>query len=154
MVILLADCLKIYIWNIRVSHDIIKIEKIRICKGGIIMGLFDKVKGKKEIVDWSNAYVATPKFYGKPDGTPFGAIALTEGTETVLPKLPQNEYRVGGKVVSEWKLVLVSTTKDAIIRDIDYFTALKSVEKYSLDAKEESILVRGLTLSELESLRG
>lgn len=118
------------------------------------MGLFDKVKGKKEIVNWSHAYVATPKFYGKPDGTPFGAIALTEGTETVLPKLPQNEYRVDGKVVSDWKLVLVSTTKNAIIGDVDYFTALKNVEKYSLDSKKESILVRGLTLSELESLRG
>lgn len=118
------------------------------------MGLFDKLKGKKEIVDWSNAYVATPKFYGKPDGTPFGAIALTEETETVLPKLPQNEYRVDGKAVSEWKLVLVSTTKDAIIGDVDYFTALKNIEKYSLDSKKESILIRGLTLSELESLRG
>ena len=79
------------------------------------MGLFDKLKGKKETVDWSNAYTATPKFYGKPDGTLFGAIALTEGTETVLPKTPQNEYRVDSKVVSEWKLVLVSTTKDTII---------------------------------------
>ena len=118
------------------------------------MGLFDKLKGKKEIVDWSNAYVATPKFYGKPDGTPFGAIALTEGTETVLPKLPQNEYRVDGKMVSEWKLVLISTTKDVIIGDVDYFAALKNVEKYSLDSKKESVLVRGLTLSELESLRG
>ena len=47
------------------------------------MGLFDKLKGKKETADWSNAYIATPNFYGKPDGTPFGAIALTEGTETV-----------------------------------------------------------------------
>lgn len=118
------------------------------------MGLFNKLKGKKEIVDWSNVHVATPNFYRKPDGIPFGAIALTEGTETVLPKLPQTEYRVDGKAVSEWKLVLVSTTKDAIIGDVDYFTALKNVEKYSLDTKKESILVRGLTLSELESLKG
>lgn len=71
-----------------------------------------------------------------------------------MPKLPQNEYRVDGKAVAEWKLVLVSTTKDAIIGDADYFTALKSIEKYSLDSKKESVLVRGLTLSELESLRG
>ena len=90
------------------------------------MGLFDKLKGKKETVDWSNAYTATPKFYGKPDGTPFGAIALTEGTETVLPKTPQNKYRVDGKVVSEWKLVLVSITKDTIIGDADYFTVMLS----------------------------
>lgn len=65
------------------------------------MGLFDRLKGKKETADWSNAYVATPKFYGKQDGTPFGAIALTEGTETILPKSPQNQYAVNGKAVSE-----------------------------------------------------
>lgn len=118
------------------------------------MGLFDKLKGKKETVDWSNTYTATPKFYGKPDGMPFGAIALTEGTETVLPKTPQNEYRVDGKIVSEWKLVLVSTTKDTIIGDADYFTALKNVEKYVLASKKDSVLVKGLSLSELESLRG
>mgnify|MGYP001624276704 FL=1 len=53
------------------------------------MGLFDKLKGKKESVDWSDAYNAVPKFYGKPDGSPFGAIALTEGTKTALPKNPQ-----------------------------------------------------------------
>ena len=117
------------------------------------MGIFDKLKGKKT-VDWSNAYIATPKFYGKPDGTPFGAIVLTEGTETILPKTPQNEYRVDGKIVSEWKLVLVSTTKDTIIGDADYFTALQNVEKYALDSKKDSVLVKGLSLSELESLRG
>lgn len=128
--------------------------EIGICKGGIIMGIFDNLKGKKETVDWSNAYIATPKFYGKPDGTPFGAIALTEGTETVLPKMPQNEYRVDGKIVSEWKLVLVSTTKDTIVGDADYFTALQNVEKYALDSKKDSVLVKGLSLSELESLRG
>ena len=118
------------------------------------MGLFDKLKGKKETVDWSNAYTATPKLYGKPDGTLFGAIALTERTETVLPKTTKNEYRVEGKVVSEWKLVLVSTTKDTIIGDADYFMALKNIEKYALDSKEDTILVKGLSLSELESLRG
>lgn len=49
------------------------------------MGLFSKFKKEKTAVDWSNAYTATPKFYAKPDGSPFGAIALTEGTETILP---------------------------------------------------------------------
>ena len=59
------------------------------------MGLFDRFKGKKT-VDWSAAYTAEPKFYGRPDGTPFGAIALTEGTETVLPTAPQAAYQVDG----------------------------------------------------------
>lgn len=118
------------------------------------MGLFDKLKGKKESVDWSDAYNATPKFYEKPDGSPFGAIALTEGTKTVLPKNPQLEYKVDGKLVSEWKLVLISTSKETIIGDTDYFVALKKVEKYSLDTNKNAILVKELSLAELESLRG
>ncbi len=118
------------------------------------MGLFDKLKGKKDIVDWSDACNATPKFYGKPDGSPFGAIALTEGTKTALPKNPQLEYKVDGKSVVEWRLVLVSTSKDTIIGDIDYFYALKKIEQYSLDTNKNAILVKELSLAELESLRG
>lgn len=118
------------------------------------MGLFDKLKGKKESVDWSDAYSATPKFYGKPDGSPFGAIVLTEGTKTVLPKNPQLEYKVDGRSVAEWKLVLVSTSKDTIIGDTNYFVALKKVEQYSLDANRNAILVKELSLAELESLKG
>ena len=38
------------------------------------MGLFSKFKKEKTAVDWSNAYTATPKFYAKPDGSPFGAM--------------------------------------------------------------------------------
>ncbi len=116
------------------------------------MGLFGKLKGKQETIDWSNAYIAAPKFYRKPDGTPFGAIALTEGTETVLPKFPQDEYRIDNQVISEWKLVLVSTTKGTIIGDADYFVALRRVEKYALASKKDSILIKGLSLSELERL--
>ncbi len=115
------------------------------------MGLFDK--WKRKTIDWSNAYNAAPQFYEKSDGAPFGAIALTEGTETVLPVSPQNNYRIDGKRVSEWKLVLVSTTKDTIIGDTDYFSALEKIRKYALDEKQSSILVKGLSLEELEHLR-
>lgn len=78
------------------------------------MGLLSKLKKEKAFIDWSNAYTVTPKFYGKTDGSLFGAIALTEGTETILPKAPQKEYRVDGKEVLDWKIVFVSTTKGII----------------------------------------
>ncbi|WP_448754968.1 hypothetical protein [Agathobacter sp.] len=94
----------------------------------------------------------TPKFYAKPDGSPFGAIALTEGTETILPKMPQNEYAVDGKRVPDWKMVLVSTTKDSIIGDCDYQKALKKLEKHTLDSNENTILIKGLSLDELEAI--
>lgn len=47
-----------------------------------------------------------------------------------------------------------SSVYNDIIGDADYFIALKNIEKYLLDSKKESILVKGLTLSELESLKG
>lgn len=118
------------------------------------MGFFDKLKRKKKIGNWEDAYIAAPNFYEKPDGTPFGAIALTEGTETVLPKSPQNRYRVDGKAVSEWKLVFVSTRKDAVIGDADYFAALNNMQEYILDSKENTVLVKGLSFSELKRLIG
>lgn len=118
------------------------------------MGLLDKLKRKKENIDWNDAYHATPKFYKKPDGHLFGAIALTEDTKTILPKNPQVEYRVNGKSVADWKLVLVRTSKDTIIGDNDYFTALKIIEQYILDENKNMILVNGLALTELESLKG
>ncbi len=117
------------------------------------MGLLDKVKGKQEAVDWSDAYNATPKFYKKPDGNPFGAIALTESTKTILPKNPQLGYRIDGKVISEWKLVIVSISEDKIMGDTNYFSALKKAEKYALDANENFILIKGLSLAELENLK-
>ena len=57
------------------------------------MSLFSKFKREKASVDWSQAYAAEPKFYRGPDGVPFGAIALTEGTETILPMAPQGIRR-------------------------------------------------------------
>ena len=47
------------------------------------MSLFSKFKKEKPTADWSQAHAAEPKFYRGPDGAPFGAIALTEGTEIV-----------------------------------------------------------------------
>lgn len=61
------------------------------------MGLFDKFKKEKPAVDWSQAHAAEPKLYSGPDGVPFGAIAMTEGTETILPTAPQQKYAVDGK---------------------------------------------------------
>lgn len=114
------------------------------------MGLFNRLKKEKTSVDWNSAYMAIPQFYTKPDGSFFGAIALTEGTETILPKMPQNKYVIDGKQVTDWKMVLVSTTKDNIIGECDYFIALKKLEKYILDFNENSILIKGLSLHELE----
>ena len=113
------------------------------------MGLFDKFK-KKEDSGWDNAYKANPQFYAKDDGKPFGAFALTEATETILPKAPN--YAVEGNTITEYKLMLVSTTKNSVIGDLDYFVALSKLDNYKLDENDESILLRELSLEELEGL--
>lgn len=116
------------------------------------MGLFSRFKKEKPSVDWNDAYPAVPKFYETPDGTPFGAVALTEGIATILPKAPQNKYSVDGQPVSDWKMVLVSTTRDDVLGECDYFTALRQLQPYILDSNAASVLIRGLSLKELEAL--
>ena len=112
------------------------------------MGLFDKFKKNKSGVDWNSAYKANPHFYSKPDGNPFCAFALTEDTETILPKAPH--YAVDGRELSEYKLILVSTTKDGIIGEY----AIKKLNSIELDSDNDYILVKGLSLSELEEISG
>ena len=116
------------------------------------MDLFKKLKKEKSPVDWSKAYTARLRFYAKPDGSPFGAIALTEGTETVLPKVPQNEYAVDGQQVLDWRLALISTTRDGFVGDCEYSEALEKLEKYMIDSSERNILIRALSLDELEAI--
>ena len=58
-----------------------------------------------------------------------------------------------GKTVENWRMMLISTTKDAIVGDADYQTALRNAEKYAVDRNQNSILVRGLSLAELEALK-
>lgn len=116
------------------------------------MGLFSMFKKEKPSADWNNAYKAAPRFYKDTDGTLFGAIGLTEGTDTILPKTPQKAYAVNGKPVPVWKMVLISTTKDDIIGDCDYFAALERLQDHILDSKADAVLLRGLSLRELEAL--
>lgn len=116
------------------------------------MGLFSRNKKEKDTPDWSDAYTASPKFYSKPDGTPFGAIALSENTKTVLPKAPQSSYAIDSKPVTDWRLVLVVASQGGIIGDMDYFTALNKLEKYILDSNDSVLLVKALSSDEIKSL--
>ena len=115
------------------------------------MGLFNKFK-KKEKDDWKNAYMGNPNFYKGKDGKPFGAFALTEGTLTSFPKNPKLLYKVDNIEVDEWKLMLVSTTNNVILGDIDYYDAIKKLMKYVIDENDNNILIKGLSLEELNEV--
>lgn len=113
------------------------------------MGLFDKFK-KASDADWENAFKANPHFYSKPGVEPFCAYALTEDTETILPKAPR--FAVEGKAINDYRLMLVSTTKDSVIGGLEYHAAIKKLEAYKLDSDKDRILVKGLTLDEMEKI--
>ena len=107
---------------------------------------------KKENDDWGNAYVGNPNFYNGKDGKPFGAFALTEGTLTSFPKNPRLLYKVDNIEVDEWKLVLVSTTNNGVLGDIDYYEAINKLMKFVIDEKDNRMLIRGLSLEELNEM--
>lgn len=115
------------------------------------MGLFNKLNRKKEEKNMDNAFVVTPHFYANADKRVFGAIALTEGNCTILPLNPKEEYKVDGKKVDEWKMVLVSTTLDKIIGEVDYYSAIKKI-KADACKKGKSIIVDGLSLEKMMEL--
>ena len=115
------------------------------------MGLFDKFK-KKGNNDWKSVYVGKSNFYYGKDGKPFGVFALTEGSLTSFPKNPRLFYKVDNTEVDEWKLMLVSTTNNGILGDIDYYDAIKKLMKYVIDENDNNILIKELSLEELNEV--
>ncbi len=110
--------------------------------------------GNTPNIDWTAAYVGSPRFFVRPDGVKFGVFALNEGVETILPKSPQLRYQAEGKPVGEWRLLLYSRTKGDVIGDTDFFTAVRrlGIGGYILDDNDTHILLRALTLTELDAL--
>ena len=61
-------------------------------------------------------------------------------------------YKVDNIEVDEWKLMLVSTTNNVILGDIDYYDAIKKLMKYVIDENDNNILIKGLSLEELNEV--
>ena len=117
------------------------------------MSFFDRFK-KIDNNKWGEAYKAQPQIYGKPDGSIMGAVALTEGTSTVIPKDPKLLYKVDGKMIEEWNVALVSTTEDSVIATVDYYSLLIKLSDYVIDEDENSQLIKALSLKEMKEICG
>lgn len=120
------------------------------------MGLFDKFKKNQEDNQWEKAevYVANPHFYADKEGNAFGSFALTEDLLTGLPLNPKGMYLCDGKKIDVWKLMLVSTTKDSCLGDMDYYISLEKLKKYSVGEKDGYMIVKPLTLEEQQDILG
>lgn len=117
------------------------------------MGLFDRFR-KEEVVHVpsEDVYVGEPHFYEKKDGTPFGAFSLTEGTLTALPKDPKSLYAVDNQEITEWKLLLVSITNNGVLGDVEYYAAIDRLKKFATGENDKNILIKGLSLEELNEI--
>ncbi|MDO4943581.1 MAG: hypothetical protein Q4E74_00100 [Ruminococcus sp.] len=131
------------------------------------MGLFtSKRKEKKsEISDrsisqeeinrlWKEAYQANPKVYEKTDGTLLAGFSLTEDTCSLFPVVPEKQWNLEGKTISEWIITAVSLTnpQGGIIGQIEYHEAMKRLQPFIIAVSGNWALIRAMTHNELDKL--
>ena len=104
---------------------------------------------KKTNSAWRNAFAASPRMYENDEGT-IGVFAITEGADTILPKQPQ--YKVDNKKVENWRLLMVSTTKQGVLGEVEYFNAIERLTPHIKDIKGKEILIEGLSLETMLGL--
>lgn len=102
------------------------------------------------------AYQANPKCYEKEDGTLLIGLALTEDTDSLFPIVPEEQWAIEGKTISEWIITMVSLTnpQGGIIGQMEYHEAIKRLEPFILMKKDNWALIRAMTHEELDSLFG
>lgn len=59
---------------------------------------------------WKEAYQANPKVYEKEDGTLLAGFALTEDCDSLFPVVPEEQWAIKDKTISEWSISLISLT--------------------------------------------
>lgn len=105
---------------------------------------------------WKDAYQASPKVYEKEDGTLLAAFALTEDCASLFPVLPEKQWALKDKVISEWIISMVSLTspQGGIIGQMEYHEAMNRLAPFIITQQDNWALIRKMTHQELDSLFG
>jgi len=120
---------------------------------GLLGLLLNKNKKKKKFTkEVEEPYIANVRFYADKDGNTFGAFVITEDVLTSIPVNPRDTFKLNNEVVDEWKLLLFSITKDSSLGDIEYYEGLNRLQKYIVGTKDDSVIVKPLTLEEQEDI--
>ena len=80
------------------------------------------------------------------------SFALSETVDTILPAAPETLYEIEGETISQWVLNFFSLTKDASLGFLEYHKALQQLQPYILETRGGYLLVRGLSLEEMEHI--
>ena len=117
------------------------------------MGLFDRLRGKKEPDVWEDAAKMAPRFYrDKDDDHPMGMFLLHEDRKTMLPRHPQTMYQVSDEAVFDWRLLLVSNEAGDLLATLDYFEALDLIEPDALATDASFVRTPPYTTADLLDL--
>lgn len=119
------------------------------------MSIFEKImkknKAENEMVDEA-IHVAKEDFFSSEDGNVIGAFALKEDAMTALPLDPKKQFKCGGKIVEDWKLLFLSITKKGAVGELNYYSAIKKLKKFAIGKKKGYIIIKPLTLDEQERI--
>lgn len=116
------------------------------------MGLFGKKQKEKDLNTlWQEAYKANPHVYEK-DGKIVVGLALTETTDSLFPLAAEKQWAINGKTIDLFFISMVSITKDSVLGTMGYGEAMKRLKPYFLAEKDGWVLIRGLSLDEMEAL--
>ena len=83
---------------------------------------------------------------------------LDKYTHALKAKAEAIEQATGGYTEADWEEAytsapkMFSITRNDALGDCDYYNAFAKLEPCIIDSKEDSILIRGLTVKELERL--
>ncbi len=119
------------------------------------MGLFGRKKSKNTDNDlntlWQEAYRANPLVYEK-DGRVVVGFALTETADSLFPLAAEKQWAIEGKTIDLWFISIVSITKEGVLGTMEYHEAMKRLKPYFLTEKDGWVLIRGLSLDEMDAL--
>ena len=99
---------------------------------------------------WSQAYEANPHVFELENGGLMVSFPFSETVDTILPAAPETLYEIEGETASLWALTFVSLTEEESLGFLEYHKALKRLQPYILETRGDYLLIRGLSLSEME----
>ncbi len=99
---------------------------------------------------WSQVYEVNPHAFELEGGGLMVSFTLSETADTILPAEPEALYEMEEKTSSLWALTFFSLTKDEILGYLEYHRVLQRLRPYILETRDGHILLRGLSLKEME----
>ncbi len=102
-------------------------------------------------VEWGTAQVAEPVATQDSSHHTISAFRVVAGVPTILSLDPAEDFELNTDIIQAWQIVFESSAGD-VLGEADYFRTLEILQPYILDQQNGSLLIRGLSVSEIEQI--